>query len=88
MSRSRCRDHLAGQCFQVDPGAGGDFAGDDRHAGLDHGFAGNAGARVLREDRVEHGIGDLVGHLVRMAFGDRFGGEQVAGHRVYILSFG
>src|SRR6185437_13265032 len=74
-------DHLAGDRLEVDPRIGGDLAGDDRHAGLDHGFAGHARARVLRDDRVEHGIGDLVGDLVRMAFGDRFGGEQVVGHR-------
>jgi hypothetical protein len=49
----------------VDPGAGGDFAGDDGGAGLHHGFAGHAGALVLRQDRVEDGVGNLVGHLVR-----------------------
>ena len=27
--------------------------------------------------RVEHGVGNLVGDLVRVAFGDGFGGEQV-----------
>jgi len=75
------QDHLAGQRFQVDPGGGGDFTGHDRHAGLDHGFAGHAGTLVLGKDRVQHRIGDLVGNLVRMAFGDRFGGEQVAGHQ-------
>ena len=65
------------QRFDVDPRAGGDFAGDDRHAGLDHRFAGHARALVLREDRVEHGIGNLVGDLVRMAFGNGFGGEEI-----------
>ena len=60
---------------------GGDFAGDDRGAGLHHRFAGHAGALVLRQDRVEDGVGDLVGDLVRVAFGDGFGGEEVAAHR-------
>src|SRR3546814_7669036 len=78
------QDHLAGQRLQVDPGAGGDLAGDDRHAGLDHGFAGDAGALVLGPDRVQHGVGDLVGDLVRTAFGDRLGGEAGAGHRASI----
>jgi hypothetical protein len=30
---------------------------------------------VLGEDGVEHGVGNLVGDLVRMAFGNGFGGE-------------
>src|SRR5690606_21924726 len=78
------QDHLAGRGFQVDPGRGGDLAGDDRHAGLDHGLAGHARALVLGQDGVQHGVGDLVGDLVRVAFGDRLGGEKRAGHRPYI----
>jgi hypothetical protein len=50
-------------------------------AGLDQGLAGDAGARVLREDGVEHGVGDLVGDLVRVAFGDGLGGEQLLAMR-------
>ncbi len=78
------QNDLAGQRFQIDPGTGGHFAGHDRNAGLDHRLAGHAGALVLRQDGVQHCVGDLVGDLVRMAFGDRFGGEQVAGHQAYI----
>ncbi|MNV29696.1 hypothetical protein D3C71_1209300 [compost metagenome] len=78
-------DDVAGQVFDVDPRRGGDFAGDDGRTGLDQGFAGHAGAFVLGQDCVQHRVGDLVGNLVRMAFGDRFGGEQVAGHRGNIL---
>ena len=77
-------DDLAGQRFQVDPGAGGDFTGHDGHARLHHGFAGHARALVLGQDGVEDRIGNLVGDLVRMAFGDRFGGEEVVGHSAYI----
>ncbi len=73
-------DHLAGQRFQVDPGAGGDLAGDDRHAGLHQGFAGHARARILGQDGIQHGVGNLVGDLVRMPFGDRFGGKQITAH--------
>src|SRR5207302_6812873 len=29
-------------------------------------------------DRVQHGVGDLVGQLVGVALGDRLGGEQVS----------
>ncbi len=34
-------------------------------------------SRVAREDGVQHGIGNLVGHLVRVPFGNRLGSEQV-----------
>jgi hypothetical protein len=81
-------DDRAGEGFDIDPGAGGHFAGNDGCAGLHHGFAGDAGAFVLGQDGVEHGVGNLVRDLVRMAFGHRFGGEEVAGHRVYILQSG
>src|SRR5690606_38148012 len=62
-----------------------DFAGDDGRTGLDHGFAGHAGALVLGKDRVQHCIGNLVGDLVRMAFGDRLGSEEIAGHELVSL---
>ncbi len=71
---------LARERLQVDPGAGRDLAGDDRDAGLDHGFAGHACALVLREDRVENGVGNLVGDLVGMALGYGFGSEVIAVH--------
>ncbi len=70
-------DHTAYQVFQIDPGAGGDFTADDGHAGLDHGFAGHARVRIVGQDGVQYRIGNLVGQFVRMAFGDRFGGEDV-----------
>ena len=60
----------AHQRLEVDPGGGRDLAGDDRDAGLDQRFAGDARARVAGEQGVEHGVRDLVGDLVGMAFGD------------------
>ena len=74
--RSRCRDGLADDLLEVDPGAGRDLAGDDDHAGLDQRFAGDAALWVLGEDRVEDGVGDLVGNLVRMSLGYGFRGKQ------------
>ena len=74
-------DHLAGQRLVIDHGMGGDFAGNQHHAGLDQGLAGDAGHGVLGQDGIQYGIGNLIGNLVRMAFGHRFGGKQVAvGH--------
>jgi len=75
-------DHAARQRLDVDPGRWwSSLAGHDGGAGLHQRLAGHAGLRVLGQDRVQHRIGDLVGHLVRVAFGDRLGGEEVAGHR-------
>ena len=34
--------------------------------------------RILGENRVKHRVGNLVGHLVRVALGHRFGREQVS----------
>ncbi len=50
----------------------------DGKAGRDERFAGDARDRILREDRVEHAVGDLVGNLVGMAFGNGFGREEMA----------
>ena len=70
-------DRLADQFGHVDLGVGRELAGDHRHAGVDQGLAGDPRVRILLETGVEDGVRDLVGDLVRMAFGDRFGGEQV-----------
>ena len=56
---------------------GGDFAGHDDDPGLDQRLAGHAAARVFLENRIQHRVRDLVGDLVRMAFGDRFGRKEV-----------
>ena len=62
-------DRVAHDLRDLDVGARGDLAGDDGEAGGDHRLAGDAGHRVLGEDRVEDRVRDLVGHLVGMAFG-------------------
>ena len=56
---------------------GTDFAAHDDQAGGAEGFAGHFGIGVLTEELVEDGIGDLVGHFVRMAFGNGFGSKQI-----------
>ncbi len=70
-------DGLAHQRLDVHPGAGGDLAGNDDHAGLDEGLAGDAAAGVLAQDRIQHHVGDLVRDLVRVPLGDRFRGKEV-----------
>ena len=66
----------AHQPRDVDVGLGRDLAGDDHEPGGDQRLARDATHRILGQDGVEDCVRDLVGHLVRMAFGDRFGGEQ------------
>src|SRR5688572_8765209 len=64
----------------VDVAGRGDLAGDVHLAGRDHGLDGHPAARVLRQHRVQDRVADLVGDLVRVALGDRLGGEETAWH--------
>ncbi len=70
------QNHLADDVFQFHIGAGAHFAGNDGHTGLDHGLHGHAGVGVVGDDGVEDRVRDLVGHFIRMAFGDRLGGKD------------
>ena len=63
-------DDAAHQALEIDVGLGGDFAGDDHQAGGGQGFGGDAAVGVLLQAGVQNGVGDLVGNLVGMAFGD------------------
>ena len=69
-------DDAAHQALEIDVGLGGDFAGDDHQAGGRQGFGGDAAVGVLLQAGVENGVGDLVGNLVGMAFGDGLRGKQ------------
>ena len=72
---------LADERLDVDPGARGDFARNDDDTSLDQSLTGHATARILREDGIQHGVRDLIGHLVGMPLGDGLGGEEkVVGH--------
>ena len=55
---------------------GGDLAGDDHHVGFDHRLAGHAALRILLQARVQHAVGDQIGHLVRVALAHGLGGEN------------
>ena len=70
-------DGLAHHVGQVGVARGGDLAGDDRHAGGHQGLAGHVGVGVLGQQGVQDGVGDLVRHLVGMAFGHGLGGEEI-----------
>ena len=71
-------DRRADDLLKVDVAGRGDLAGDDGEPGRHQGFAGDAAHRILREDGVEHGVGNLIGDLVGMPLGHRFGREQMA----------
>ena len=68
---------LAHEIGNVDVRAGGDLAGHHRHPGGHQRFTSHARVGVAGDDRIENGVGDLVGNLVGMPFGYRLGGEDV-----------
>ena len=41
---------------------------------------GDSAARIVFEHRIQDGVRDLVGHLVRVTLGNRFGREQAFRH--------
>ena len=49
----------------------------EAHTRIAEGFCRDAGVRILREDRIEDGIGNLVGNLVRVSFRNGFRGEEI-----------
>jgi hypothetical protein len=81
-------DRVARDLDVVDVRVGGDLAGQHDQAGVGQRLGGHAAARVLREDRVEDRVGDLVRHLVRVAFGDRFRREEIVVRHLHTLQVG
>ncbi len=71
-------DRLADDVRQLGVGLGRDLAGDEGDAGRDHRLAGHPAHRVLGEQRVEHGVRDLVGDLVGVPLGHGFGAEEMS----------
>ena len=69
-------DSLADERGHVDVSCGGDLAGDDHQTGGYQRLAGDVTMRVVPQDRVEHGVRDLVGDLVGMPFAHRLRREQ------------
>ena len=57
---------------------GRDLAGNDASAGGDQHFARHTPGGIVRQDRVQHGVGNLIGNLIRMTFRDRFRGEKMS----------
>ena len=61
---------------EIDHGLGGDLAGEHDQAGVAQRLGGDARGLVLRQQRIEHRVGDLVRDFVRVAFGNRLRREQ------------
>ena len=70
-------DRVADDVLELDVRGRRDLAQDDDRAGRGGRLAGDAGGGVVAQDRVEDRVRDLVTHLVGVAFGHRFGREQV-----------
>jgi len=64
-------DGLAGDLGVVHMVGGGDLADDDYQSGGGRHLAGYTGGRVVAQDVVQDGVGDLVAHLVGVALGHR-----------------
>ena len=87
VGESDVRDHFARQLRHVDVGRGGDLAGHHADSGGDQNFAGHAASGIVFHDGVEYGVGNLIRHLVRVAFAHRFGRENVSHFIGHSLSF-
>ena len=72
-------DLLADRAGDVDVGLGRHLTGDVDLAGGDQRLDGDPALGVVLEHGVEDRVADLVGDLVRVAFGDGLGGEQATG---------
>jgi len=74
-------DRLADHARDVHVGVGVDLPGNHHQAGGHERLARHVALPVERDDRVEDGVRDLVGHLVGVPLGDRLGGEELStGH--------
>ena len=51
-----------------------------RHPRRDHDLTRHPALRIVLEHRIQHGVGDLISHLVGMPHGDGFGREEVVRH--------
>ncbi len=61
-------NHATHQARHIDIGMGGDFTRNDANTGSDQNFARHAAGGVILQNRVQHGVRNLVRHLVRMSF--------------------
>ena len=81
-------DCLARNRLVVDDRFRGDFTRQDNEPGVTQCLGSHARVFVLREDRVEDGVRDLVGYFVRMTFRHRLRRkEEAAAAHEYVLKY-
>ena len=68
--------HLAHDPRNLDVTVRADLSGDVHLAGDNERLDRDAPGRILRQDRVEHGVRNLVCDLIRVTFGDTLRSEQ------------
>ena len=73
-------DGRASELGDVDVGRGGDLTCHDDEPRGEQGLASHPGHRVGGDDGIEYGVGNLVGHLVRVTLGHRLRCERPLGH--------
>ncbi len=78
-------DGVADDLLGVDLGGGIDLTGENDSVVLDDGLGSSSCGRIFRQIRIEDGIGDLVGYLVGMSFGDGLGCENILAHKSFLL---
>ena len=77
--------HVPGDLGDVHVAAGGDLTHDVDQTGGHSGLAGHTGGGVLRQNGVQHRVGDLVADLVGMSFGHGFRSKESFQH-IFVLS--
>jgi hypothetical protein len=63
-----------------------DFAGNHDQSGRYQRFACDTSGAILRKDRVEDGVRNLVGYFIWMAFGYGFRGEEITAGIAQLLN--
>ena len=63
-------DDATHQALKINVGFGGDFASDDDQPGGCQRFSGDAAVGILLQAGIQNGVRNLIGNLIRMAFGD------------------
>ena len=62
-------DHVADDIFNIDISHSTHFTGNNDHAGFYHRLNGDSCFRVIFQDGVKNGIGNLISDFIRMPFG-------------------
>src|SRR6185503_2656977 len=77
--RSRITDisnRLADDLWNIDPNRGGDFSRNNYQSGSQQRLTSDAALRIIPHYRIKHAVGNLIGNLVGMPFGDRLRRKQ------------